>query len=139
VRPIPFGYSERQTNLVDWYPFIPPYIPGSGWLAHRQGHFGEHLAYEIADFEVNIRLAGGHDDLVVAASAPAQSDGAWQRYRLEEARNFVGSVSHQYQVLTGKAGTVTVHSDAFPFDARANQAALDTTLAALELYSELFG
>ncbi|GAH16114.1 unnamed protein product, partial [marine sediment metagenome] len=25
-RPVPFGYSTRQTNLVDWYPFIPPYV-----------------------------------------------------------------------------------------------------------------
>jgi hypothetical protein len=139
IRPIPFGYSERQTNLVDWYPFIPPYIPGSGWLAHRQGYFGEHLAYEIADFEVSIRLAGGRSDLVIAASAPAEADGEWHHYRLEKARNFVWSVSHQYQVLTGKAGAVTVQSYAFPFDVRANQAALDTTIAALELFSELFG
>ena len=30
TRPIPFGYTERQTNLVDWYPFIPPYISEQG-------------------------------------------------------------------------------------------------------------
>ena len=56
VRPIPFGYTERQTNLVDWYPFIPPYIDGQGWLAHQAGYFGEHLVYDQADFDVHIRV-----------------------------------------------------------------------------------
>ena len=60
IRPIPFGYTERQTNLVDWYPFVPPYIPGEGWLAHEAGYYGEHLAYDMADFNVHVKLLGEH-------------------------------------------------------------------------------
>lgn len=30
VRPQIYGYSDRQTNLVDWYPFIVPYKSGEG-------------------------------------------------------------------------------------------------------------
>ncbi|HZD57052.1 MAG TPA: hypothetical protein VE136_10035, partial [Anaerolineales bacterium] len=28
----PFGYTDRQTNLGDWYPYAPPYRPGEGWM-----------------------------------------------------------------------------------------------------------
>jgi hypothetical protein len=45
TRPVPFGYTANQTNLVDWYPFVAPYVPGKGWLAHPAGYFGEHLVY----------------------------------------------------------------------------------------------
>ena len=34
THPIPFGYTARQANLVDWYPFVPPYVTGQGWLLH---------------------------------------------------------------------------------------------------------
>ena len=70
VRPIPFGYTAKQTNLVDWYPFIAPYRSGEGWLAHPAGFFGEHLVYDKADFDIRLRLADRRDDLVIAASAP---------------------------------------------------------------------
>jgi len=35
VRPQIYGYSERQTNFVDWYPFVIPYIPGKVWILHN--------------------------------------------------------------------------------------------------------
>ena len=28
VRPQIYGFSDRQINFVDWYPFVVPYIPG---------------------------------------------------------------------------------------------------------------
>ena len=65
----PLGYTELQSNLADWYPYIPPYLPGVGWLAHPPGSFGEHLVYEMSDFEVTIRPVGKMRDLVIAASA----------------------------------------------------------------------
>lgn len=30
VRPQIYGYTEKQTNFVDWYPFIVPYQAGEG-------------------------------------------------------------------------------------------------------------
>jgi len=139
IRPIPFGYTARQANLVDWYPYIPPYISGEGWLAHKPGYFGEHQVYEISDFQVNIRLSDNRSDLTVAASAPAELDGEWHRYRHLNARNFTWSVSHAYVVLTKTVGDVTVMSYSFPFDRTAGEAVLQTTVEALELYQELFG
>jgi hypothetical protein len=139
VRPIPFGYTARQTNLVDWFPYIPPYQHGEGWLAHPAGYFGEHLAFETADFDVSFKLSGSRSDLVVAASAPALREGDGYRYRYDDARNFALSVSPEYQVYTATVGTTTVISYAFSYHAAAGQAVLQTTTEALGLYNQLFG
>jgi hypothetical protein len=136
TRPEPFGYTARQTNLVDWYPFIPPYRSGAGWLAHDRSFFGEHQVYEIADFQVEIRLATGVcDQPIAAASAPAEREGEGRH--AEFARNSpVGQpripgnhhISQQVTVL------------AYPlYHTQAGQAALQTTVQALELYGRLFG
>jgi hypothetical protein len=138
-RPVPFGYSPRQTNLVDWYPFLPPYRPGQGWQVNQGSYFGEHLVYEAADFQVEIRLEEGGRDLLVAASAPAEQDGAWRRYQLDSARNFVWSVSDQYQLSTRDAGSVTVLGYAFPEHPEAGEAALQATVEALAVFADLFG
>lgn len=142
TRPIPFGYSARQANLVDWYPFIPPYVPEQGWLAHSAGYFGEHLAYPLADFDVSLHLGdqpAGRPRLQVAASAPAEigADG-WLRYRHPNARNFAWSVSDQYQVSSIKVGDVEVASYAFAFHGQAGQAALEASAQALELYNDIY-
>ena len=137
-RPIPFGYTSRQTNLVDWYPFVPPYVPGEGWLAHKASYYGEHLVYETADFEVSIRLTDNKDNLVIAASAPAKTHDEWHHFQHENARNFVWSVSHAYQVMTNRVGNVTIISYSFPVHSQAGEAVLKATSDALSLYSELF-
>lgn len=138
-RPVPFGYSSRQTNLVDWYPFIPPYQPGHGWVAHKPGVFGEHLVYESADFEVNIRLIDSNPDLVIAASAPGVLDAGWWQYHLDDARNFSWSVSDQYVLSTTTIDSVLVMSYYFPFDSQSGEAVLQTTAESLDLFNDLFG
>jgi hypothetical protein len=138
-RPVPFGYSSRQTNLVDWYPFIPPYQPGNGWVAHQPGAFGEHLVYEVADFEVNIQISDTNQDLLIAASAPGVSSGGWWQYRLDAARNFSWSVSDQYELSTTTVDSILVLSYFFPIDSQAGEAVLRSTAEALALYDDLFG
>lgn len=138
-RPVPFGYSPRQTNLVDWYPFLPPYVDGQGWLVHQAGFFGEHLVYPAADFHVSIELSSPNPDLVIAASAPAEQDGNTYGYHHLKARNFAWSVSHVYQVTEEQVGDVRVLSYAFPNHNEAGEAALETTSQALALYTQLFG
>ncbi len=138
-RPVPFGYSSRQTNLVDWYPFIPPYQPGQGWLAHQPGAFGEHLVYEAANFEVSIRLIDDNPNLVIAASAPGSlAEGTWQ-YQLNKARNFSWSASDQYVLSTTTVDSVLVMSYYFPLDVQPGEAVLQTTANSLALYNDLFG
>jgi hypothetical protein len=138
-RPVPFGYSTRQTNLVDWYPFIPPYVPGQGWLAHNAGPFGEHLVYELAKFDIDIHLNDSISNLIIAASGVAEKDGNWYHFDFDEARNFAWSVSDQYELSTSSVDSVTVMSYYFPINDEAGEAVLHTTAEALRLYNELFG
>jgi hypothetical protein len=138
-RPVPFGYSTRQINLVDWYPFIPPYVPGQGWTAHKAGAFGEHLVYEVADFEVAIHLSDSTRNLMIAASAPDETEGAWHHYLYEGARNFAWSVSDQYILSTTTVDSVAILAYYFPVNAKAGEAVLQTTSEALGLYNDLFG
>ncbi len=139
TRPVPFGYTARQTNIVDWYPFLPPYRAEKGWLIHDPWYYGEHQVYDIADYQVNLQVSSEGSQLILAASAPAEQEGEWLRYRLEKARSFSLSSSSDYVVFTQKVGEITVLSYAFPFHQDAGRAALQETAAALKLYSELFG
>ncbi len=151
TRPVPFGYTERQTNLVDWYPFLPPYDGEQGWLAHDPWYYGEHQVYDLADYQVSILVNQGGLDLVYAASAPAEASRAGAepvatpaeevllRYRLEKARSFAFSASPYYVVFSQQVGDTTVLSYAFPFDQAGGQAALQETAAALALYQTLWG
>jgi hypothetical protein len=139
TRPVPFGYTTRQANLVDWYPYIPPYQAGKGWLAHRAGFFGEHQVYEVADFTVTIRVTDQRDDLILAASAPDEGASDIHQYHLEDARNFVWSISPEYIVKKKQVGDITILGYSFGFHEVAGEAALQTTAEALELYSRLFG
>jgi hypothetical protein len=138
-RPLPIGYTGRQANLVDWYPFVPPYRSGQGWLAHPPAYYGEHLVYDMSDYEVNLRLTDERKDLTVAASAPVEKDGDWLRYRRDNTRTFALSVGNEYSTETAKVGNITVTSYFFPLNVVAGKQALKTTVEALELYQKLFG
>lgn len=154
TRPVPFGWTERQTNLVDWYPFIPPYMEGKGWLAHQPGYFGEHLVYETSHFDVTIKNSGKETlhapttvsdngetqpgQLTIAASAPAIQNGNEIHYIMPKARTFAWSVSHIYLVQTQMVGNILVIGYVFPIHARAGEAALKTTAQSLDLFQNLF-
>ena len=139
----PFGYTERQTNLGDWYAFIPPYQVDEGWMVREPAYLGEHLVYDIADFDVEIQLASPTSaegrSLVIAASAPAEERGGIYHYNLARARSFAWSVSDQYQVLKTSVGDVEILSYSFPFHATADEPALKATADALAVYNRLYG
>ena len=136
-RPVPYGYSERQTNIVDWYPYIPPYLDGKGWLVHSKWWFGEHQVFDVADFQVRVTLVEPVQDLVIAASAPVMQDGESYVYHLETARTFALSASTEYLVETTTIGDVTIYSYAFPYEKSAGQEVLHNTADALQLFSAL--
>ena len=45
-----------RLNLTNWYPFVVPYINGE-WILHEPWYYGEHLVYDAADYEVNVKFA----------------------------------------------------------------------------------
>ena len=138
-RPLPFGFSQRQTNLVDWYPFIPPYLPGQGWAVHNPWFYGEHQVYELADYDVDLQLNSVRQNITLAASAPAEIEGTTYHYQMKSARSFALSASNMYTLLSQQVGDVTVYGYAFTFDTLAGERALKDTVSALELYTRLFG
>lgn len=138
TKPLPFGYSDRQTNLSDWYPFVAPYRNGTGWVAHDPWAFGEFLLYDPADFQVSIRLLNAPGSLVLAASSPATQENTAFSFSAHNARNFVWSASPYYQVQEQQVGDVRVLSYFFPLDAEAGKRAGKDAAAALALYSRIF-
>jgi hypothetical protein len=135
--PSPFGYTALQTNLVDWYPMVPPYQEGIGWVIHDPYLFGEYLVYPLADFQVD--LSYHTPTLVVAASSLPVQEGNLLHYNLERGRNFVFSISPDYQVLEGETLGIKVFGYIFPAYQYPGQAAFQATIEALELYSKLYG
>jgi hypothetical protein len=136
-RPIPFGYTVRQTNIVDWYPYVPPYKPGVAWLVNDNWWFGEHQVLDVADYQVTLTLVEPVQDLVIAASAPAQQDGLTYTYHLEAARSFALSASNQYLIQTINIGDTTIYGYSFPYDKNAGEEVLKNTADALQLFSQL--
>ena len=134
----PYGYTDRQTNLGDWYPYVPPHTPEGGWLVREEAFLGEHLAYDMAEFTVEIQLANSRD-LVLAASSTPEIDGDIYRYHHTPARNFVWTVSHLYLEQETQAGEVLVKSYSFPYHPQADGPALEETAKALKIFNELFG
>lgn len=139
LKPDPFGYNERQTNLVNWYPYLAAYDPGSGWLLHDSTYFGEHEVYDAADYAVTLELVNPPPGLVIAASAQAEEQDGIQHYSLSKARTFALSASTSYEVESQVVGSTTVTAYCFPWDKAASDAALKETGKALQLYSDLFG
>ncbi len=137
-KPQVFGYTQKQINLADWYPFLPAYAPGEGWRIHPPAPVGEHTVYPAADFDVQLNLPQLSPALVVAASAPAEVFPGGYHYHIEAARNFTWSASQEYRVRTGQAGSVTVTSYAYPATELQAGAALEYTVQAINYFSKQF-
>jgi hypothetical protein len=143
--PQPFGYTPSQSNLVDWYAYVPPYR--DGWLVHDPGFWGEFQVFDSSDFHVDLTLVNAPHGLVVAASAlpfdTTQGDETTYRYQLESARTFALSISPSYHVFSQTVeldgSSVEVYSYAYAFNLNAGKAAMADTARAVQLYSELFG
>lgn len=134
-----FGYLGYQINLMDWYPFIVPYTSGQGWILHDPSSLGEFLVYEAADFEVNFRLVDPSEKLVIAASAPGESNGEWTSYHIENARTFTISASKAFRVSTTKVDSTTVKSYYFPGHRRAGKGVSEAVAQAISIFSKRFG
>ncbi|NWG34419.1 MAG: M1 family metallopeptidase [Chloroflexi bacterium] len=135
VKDHPYGYDVDQINLTDWYPFIVPYI--GGWVLHDDSYLGEHLVYDAADFDVNVKTTDGN--IRFAASGLEESNGEWTRYRLYGARTFALSASDQFKVIDSTVGAVAIRSYYYPGYEEQGQAVLNAMFRAVGLFESLFG
>ncbi len=131
-----YGYTNRQANLTNWYPFVVPRQNGV-WNLPEPWHFGEHLVYDAADYEVNFKTTD--PAVVVAASANAEPNAEWTRYTLKKGRAFVLSASPEYKVYTQQIGDIIVYSYYYPFFEVPAQEVLNVTVRSIQLYSQIFG
>jgi hypothetical protein len=128
-----FGYDFNQINLVDWYPFIVPY--NGGWILHDPMPFGEHLVYDSSDIEVNLKTGA---DVIIAASAPAEANGEWTRYRLYGARTFTLSASDEFLMSESAVGSVVIRTYYFDGYQGAGDGMLRAALSAVGLFDVKF-
>jgi hypothetical protein len=130
----PYGYLNYQVNLTDWYPFVVPY--DNDWVLHDPWAFGEHLVYDSADFEVNMKVPD--PGITVAAPAPAEVNGEWTRYRLYGARTFAFSASDRFMVSESAVGSVVIRSYYFPIHEGAGEGMLNAAVQAVGLFDVKF-
>ena len=146
VRPQIYGYSDRQINLVEWYPFVVPYDSGEGWILHNPWYYGEHLVYDLADFDVTVTFTDGSTPQIAASGAEAASETdatpqgvVSRRFTLAAGRTFALSMSTVYKVAMRQIGDVTVYSYYFAFYDAPGEAMLQTTVEAMQVYNDKFG
>jgi hypothetical protein len=137
-RPRIYGYTKRQTNLTNWYPFVVPYINGD-WVLHDPWYYGEHLVYDSADFEVNLKFTDPATAPIVATSGVAEPQTDFTRYTITSARAFAISASREFQVATTQVGDVLVSSYYYPLYDTAGRVVLRTVGEALQFFSERYG
>jgi len=137
-RPRIYGYTKRQLNLTNWYPFVVPHINGD-WVLHEPWYYGEHLVYDSADYEVNLKFADPATAPVVAASGVPEQQEGFIRYTITSARTFAIAASREFKVSSLLVGDVTVSSYYFPFSEQGGQAALQASAEALNVYSNRYG
>lgn len=138
-RPRIYGYTERQINLTNWYPFIVPYQESEGWLLHDPWFYGEHLVYEAADYDVYLKLENATADWLIAASALPVTEGEWLHFRLSAGRAFVLSLSRGAQAVEEDWQGIRLRSVFFPPYDAGGRAVLQAMHQALIAYTERFG
>lgn len=133
----PFGYTNRQMNLVNWYPIIPPYKGNGEWYINEFSSIGEYLVADKSDYYARIKWKDT-DDLKVACSGESIVSGDELICTNENARDFSLSTSPDYQVFTQDFGNLKVNAYVFNEDSGVAQELIRNTLAALVYYEELY-
>ncbi len=137
-RPRIFGFSPRQINLTNWYPFVVPNIDGQ-WILHDPWYYGEHLVYDAADYVVNLRPADPAVTPVIASSGAPSPNGEWTTYTLTAGRAFVISASTEFLSSSTQVGDVTLTSYYLNLYEGSGKAAMTAAAQALQIYSERYG
>ncbi|MBK8616555.1 MAG: hypothetical protein IPN96_05500 [Anaerolineales bacterium] len=136
-RPRIYGYTNRQLNLTNWYPFVVPSINGD-WVLHEPWFYGEHLVYDSADYEVNLKFTDPATTPIVAASGVPEPQADFTRYTITSARTFALAASREFQVSSLLVGDITVSSYYYPLSDNAGQAALQASAEAVQVFSQRY-
>lgn len=133
----PFGYTERQMNLVNWYPVIAPYKEDGSWYVNEYSSIGEYIVTDKADYFATIIL-NDKDKLEVACAGERTDNGNELIYSHINARDFSLSISPYFQLSTQDLGNLTVNAYVFAEDSGAAQELIRNTASALLYYETLY-
>ncbi|MCK7516237.1 MAG: hypothetical protein MZV64_00165 [Ignavibacteriales bacterium] len=107
---------------------------------HNPWYYGEHLVYDTADFDVTVTFTDGSSPQVASSGAEVASGSAdSRRFTLEAGRTFALSISTLFKVATRQVGDVTVYAYYFAFYDAPGEAMLQTTVEAMQVFTEKFG
>lgn len=130
------GWSEDAVNMGYWYPVLAPYVPGEGWFTFSYHHIGDLYVAEVADYQAEIVAPA---DVIVVGPGNEEREGNVWRYSISQARTFAFCASHRYQCSSLESNGVTFSSCYLPEHEAAGRLVLDTSIAAVHLFEQLFG
>lgn len=140
-----WGYSSRQINLGLWFPQIPPYIEGNGWVQQEFWPVGETATLRAAHHNVELQVQNAPDSLRVAGPGTfVRSRPDTWRFELCGSRELSLSLSDQFALLTTSTAS-GIPVELFMLSAgderaiRAARHALQTAADAVDLYEDRFG
>ena len=140
-----FGWTQRQLNLTNWYPYVPPLSPEQTWISHdplidpANMVVGEYIVNEIADFELTLRLAENLPNLLVASGANSQAIPDGMVYSLEKARGLSFSISNQFYLQQLEHNGSLIQAYVFQYQKDKASAMLQIASQAMDLFTEIFG
>ncbi|MDD2522975.1 MAG: M1 family aminopeptidase [Anaerolineaceae bacterium] len=141
-----FGWTQRQLNLHNWYPFFPPLSGENTWISHDplfdpaiNDFVGEYITNEIADFQLTLRLVENIPGLLVASGANADPIADGVLYTLNKARSLAFSISGQFYREQIDHNGLLIQAYVFEYQKEKAVAMLQIASQAMDLFGEIFG
>jgi hypothetical protein len=132
------GRTNRQINLADFYPMIPPYRSIDSWIIHEPGKVGEHLVYDVADFDLEFST-NTPGEFQIFSNAPITKNPSAYAVSAEKYRNIVISMCFDCSKIEFDLGTFKVIGGFDTQDEETGKEVLDIIARALVFFSDRFG
>lgn len=139
VRPQIYGYTDRQINLIDWYPMLPARDANGEWLLHPIGFYGENLVYPLSSGFISLELINFDPMPVSAASAPSSVSENTLIYKFVDFRDFSIMLSDSMAYFEDEIDGMIIRSYYFPGYQTGGQAVLVASVEAVKLFTTIFG
>jgi hypothetical protein len=140
-----FGWTERQVNLNNWYPYIPPLAEDGSWLSYEpvldqqaNSLVGEYIVNEISDFELDLYMVENLNVLVASGANATPIEGG-MHYSLEKARGLAFSFSNQFHHEQVQQDGTMLNAYVFQYQKDKAQAILEIAGKAMTLFTQLYG
>ncbi len=135
------GAGDDLLTAASAYPMLAPFVDGDA-VVDAPSAVGDLAWNQLGVFDLRVVTPVGLEvvtNLVDQAPEEAGEGATVTRAQGAAVRDLVVVASRSWEMVERQVGEVTVRSWYLPQDAEAGQAALDTAVTSLELFSELLG